>query len=134
MTSSRESLTESCKKRIDKIRIDENTKDSNQDEKNEPIQYEKIKEKYNEILGEQLGKCRDLTAQRKKHIKARITDDKKRINSEWWENYFNAVAQMDFLIGNSAPNPATGKPWKASFDWLINENNMVKILEGKYSC
>ena len=22
--------------------------------------------------------------------------------------------------------------WKADFDWLLNENNLVKVLEGKY--
>lgn len=133
MTASSNCLTESCKNRIDKIRIEENIKDCNQEEKKEQIHYEKIKDAYNEILGDKLGKCRDLTAQRKKHIKARINDDKKRLDPEWWSNYFKAVLQMDFLIGNSAPNPATGKVWLASLDWLINENNMVKVLEGKYA-
>lgn len=108
-----------------------NKNNSNQDQK---IPYSKIKDSFNEILGEALGKVRAVTDERKRHIKARINEDEeKRISVDWWAKYFNAVSKVDFLIGNGQINHNTGREWKASFDWLLNQNNMTKILEGKYS-
>ena len=39
---------------------------------------------------------------------------------------FTAVSKSDFLQGKNDKN------WKCSFDWIIDTNNMVKILEGNY--
>lgn len=96
------------------------------------IEYKKIIESYNAILGDDLRKVRDLTDQRKKHIRARIEDDPRRANPEWWARYFEFVSHSDFLMGNGPKNPATGKPWAADFDWLTNQTNMTKTLERKY--
>lgn len=98
----------------------------------EVIRYEKIMELFNRILGKHVSPIRSVTGQRKKHIRARVGEDKKRQSLDWWEHYFYAVEQMPFLIGQGAPNPATGRPWQCDFDWLINETNMCKVLEGKY--
>lgn len=111
----------------------QNKHHTNQEVDKDLIQYEKIKELYNRILGKDLGAVRSITGQRKKHIKARINEDQKRKSLDWWEHYFYAVQQMPFLIGRGPVRPDTGKPWIADFDWLINETNMVKVLEGKYA-
>jgi len=36
------------------------------------------------------------------------------------------VSKSDFLNGKSTLG------WKADFDWIINPNNFIKILEGQY--
>lgn len=41
---------------------------------------------------------------------------------------FEKVERSDFLKGKSSKNG-----WKASFDWIIEEDNFVKILEDAYS-
>ncbi|MGN1105667.1 MAG: hypothetical protein ACI4RH_03385 [Huintestinicola sp.] len=33
-----------------------------------------------------------------------------------------------FLCGEN------GRNWTANFDWLIEPGNMIKVLEGNYSC
>ena len=43
-----------------------------------------------------------------------------------FKKVFEKAEQSDFLKGNNNRN------WSASFDWLIKEDNMVKVLEGKY--
>lgn len=43
-----------------------------------------------------------------------------------WEAYFHGLYDSDFLLGLS------GGSWKASFEWAVNPNNIVKVLEGKY--
>ncbi len=41
------------------------------------------------------------------------------------ESLFKRVEVSDFLCGRSGG-------WKASFDWIIKQNNMIKIMEGNY--
>ena len=97
------------------------------------IEYEKIKGIFNETIGDNIAKIKDITPARKKAIKARIGEDpEKRINPEWWRKYFGYASECPHLIGMSPPKEPGGKPWRADFDWLINANNMVKVIEGKY--
>jgi hypothetical protein len=41
------------------------------------------------------------------------------------EEVFLLAERSDFLKG-------TNGKWNATFDWLMNENNFVKVLEGNY--
>ncbi len=65
---------------------------------------------------------RSLSESRKKAIKARLNtytlDDFKAV--------FEAAESSSFLKGVDGG-------WKASFDWLIKESNMLKVLEGNYA-
>ena len=45
---------------------------------------------------------------------------------DWWAAYFEKIEASDFLKGKN------DRKWKAKFDWLINEANMNKVLEGNY--
>lgn len=63
-----------------------------------------------------------LTDKRKKHITAQI---KKYPEMEYWESCFEKVKQSDFLTGKSTS-------WKCNFDWVVNENNRTKVMEGNY--
>lgn len=106
--------------------------DNKTDDIEDVIRFESIRDVFNKILGDKLGKIRSMTSQRKKHIRARIKEDAKRHSVDWWEHYFRAVELMGFLMGEG-PVRENGTPWKADIDWLINETNMVKVLEGKYA-
>ena len=63
-----------------------------------------------------------LSDSRKKAIKARLnvytTDDFKKM--------FQMAESSDFLKGKNDRN------WSATFDWLIKDSNMAKVLDGNY--
>lgn len=62
---------------------------------------------------------------RKKLLQARWREDEKRQSLEFWERFFQYVAQSDFLLGKSGQ-------WQADLEWLLNSSNFVKVIEGKY--
>ena len=55
-----------------------------------------------------------------------ISDSLKIYSLDDFKKVFEKAEQSDFLKGNNNRN------WSASFDWLIKEDNMAKVLEGKY--
>jgi uncharacterized protein YdaU (DUF1376 family) len=98
----------------------------------EKVTFSKIQKLWNEILGDKLQSIRSITDQRKKHITARVREDDKRRKITWWQNYFEFISESEFLMGGGPKDPKTGKAWQAEFEWVINQNNMIKIIEGKY--
>lgn len=89
-------------------------------EKKEPP-YEKIKELYNEIC-EDCRTVMKLSDKRKRHLKQRW---KEYPDLKWWEEYFKKIQKSDFLTGKKTD-------FVADFDWVINPNNLLKIIEGRY--
>lgn len=73
-----------------------------------------------------LAKPRALTVKRKAAIKKAQQVLKKQ--NLTFEELFKIVQQSDFLCGRIK----TGRNWKADFDFVLNENNIMKIIEGKY--
>lgn len=69
-----------------------------------------------------LPKVQKLTDGRKKLIRARLNQ----FSLAHIEEVFLLAEASDFLKG------VNGK-WNANFDWLMNENNFVKVLEGNYN-
>ena len=67
-------------------------------------------------------KIRSLSDARKKTIKARL----KSYSMDDFKTLFENAEASSFLKG-------TEGGWKASFDWLIKESNMLKVLEGNYT-
>ena len=67
-------------------------------------------------------RIRSLSDARKKAIKARL----KSYSLEDFKTLFENAEASSFLKG-------TEGGWKASFDWLIKEANMLKVLEGNYT-
>tara|TARA_R100000700_G_C3173949_1_gene148570 strand:+ start:2095 stop:2931 length:837 start_codon:yes stop_codon:yes gene_type:complete len=45
---------------------------------------------------------------------------------EEWEKFLVKIAKINFLWGDN------DRGWKADFNWVLNENNYIKIFEGKY--
>ena len=64
---------------------------------------------------------RSLSDARKKAIKARL----KTYTLDDFRQVFENAEASSFLKGEDGG-------WKASFDWLIKESNMLKVLEGNY--
>ena len=71
-----------------------------------------------------LSQCRKLTSKRKSHLIARIKENKKHQDPEFWSRYFEYINSNKFLSGEN------DRKWKPNFDWLINESNFTKIVEG----
>ncbi len=82
--------------------------------------YSKIKHLFNEIC-KSFPEVRKLTDARRQAIKTRL----KKYTVDDFRTVFEMAEASSFLKGLDGG-------WKASFDWLIKESNMVKVLEGNY--
>lgn len=70
-----------------------------------------------------LPQVRELSLSRRNKIKARLKD----APIETWREVFEKMNASKFCCGEN------DRKWTASFDWIIaNDNNYVKVLEGKY--
>ena len=103
----------------------ENEKDI-EEEKIEPVVKEKIDyaavvNMYNEIC-KAYPKVKSLSDSRKKAIKARLVKH----TMEEIKEVFEKAEASDFMRGCNSKN------WQASFDWMIMDRNMTKILDGNY--
>jgi hypothetical protein len=98
-----------------------NTKESNTKESITQDIYTPVVDMYHRICIS-LPSIRELTDKRKKAIKARL----KQYSMEQIEEVFILAESSDFLKGKKGD-------WKATFDWLMNANNFVKVLEGTYN-
>ncbi len=107
--------------------IGENAKDNNTSINNTSINniyipFQEIVDSYNSICTD-LPKVQKLTDKRKRTIKARWKDYD---NLDTYKQVFQKAEESDFLSGRN------GKWTSCNFDWLLNENNMIKVLEGNY--
>jgi hypothetical protein len=109
----------------DKPPVEEGRESS--DKKLKPIEEEKnssstnvaLVAAYNALGLKQMIK---LTPARKTHLNARI----KEWSYDQVMEVFTKTKRSSFLMGE---NP---RGWKADFDWLMNPNNFVKVIEGNY--
>ena len=90
-------------------------------EKDKRVDCQQIADLYHSIC-KSYPKIRSLSDARKKAIKARL----KTYSIEDFQTLFENAENSSFLKG-------TDGGWKASFDWLIKEANMLKVLEGNYA-
>lgn len=99
---------------IDKISIE--------DERGNKVDYQTVVDAYNDICIS-FPRLTKLSDKRKKAIRARIragytVDDFKQL--------FVLAEESSFLKGKN------GRDWSATFDWLIADGNMAKVLDGNY--
>lgn len=87
----------------------------------EDISYQQIADLYNSLCPS-YPSIRSLSEARKKAIRARLhtytVDD--------FRTLFEKAEASNFLRGGNARN------WSATFDWLIKDANMAKVLDGNY--
>lgn len=86
------------------------------------IDYMAIKEMYN-TLCPSFPSCISMSEARKKAIKARFTTG---YTMEDFKMLFTKAEDSSFLKGHNDRN------WIASFDWLIKDSSMAKVLSGNY--
>lgn len=89
----------------------------------DPVPYEAIKTCYHDHCPS-YPRIRKLSANRKKAIAARWKEYKS--NLATFIELFDMAEASPFLKGQNSRN------WSADFDWLMNSDNMAKVLEGKY--
>lgn len=106
--------TESCSK--------EDKGEFEGENKPEPIPYETIKNLYN-TLCPSFPRCTALSDARKKAIKARLASG---YTLEDFKTLFTKAEASGFLKGRNDRN------WSATFDWLLKDSNMAKVLDGNY--
>ena len=110
-------------KEKDKDKEIENIYDSDESESPPPVKidYQQIVDLYHSIC-KSLPTVRSLSDARKKAIRSRL----RQYTIDDFKAVFEKAEASSFLTG------ADGG-WKASFDWLIKEANMLKVLEGNYA-
>jgi len=74
------------------------------------------------LLCPSFPKVRKLTDKRKKQVRALL----KTFTLEEIKEGFRKAEESPFLKGDN------DRKWKADFDFLTNQNNLTKVLEGKY--
>lgn len=90
-------------------------------EKNKRIDYQLIADMYNDTCVSFL-RLQTLSDARKKAIKERLNT----YSVDDFKILFEKAEASDFLKG------ANNRNWQATFDWMIKDSNMAKVLEGKY--
>ena len=99
----------------------DNDNDNDNDNDIYNIDYKSIVDLYNRLCPS-LSKVKSLSNARKKAIKARLNS----YNIDDFEELFKKAEKSDFLKGKNDRN------WTATFDWLIKDSNMAKVLDGNY--
>lgn len=90
-------------------------------EKRENIDYQQIADMYNATCVS-FPRLTKLSEKRKKAIKARLNT----YTVEDFKRLFKMAESSSFLKGQNNRN------WSATFDWLIADGNMAKVLDGNY--
>ncbi len=91
-------------------------------DKDKRVDCQQIADLYNSICTS-FPKLRSLSDSRRKAIKARLNT----YSLEDFRTVFENAEASSFLKGSNDRN------WTATFDWLIKDANMVKVLEGNYA-
>ena len=104
-----------------------------------PCPYDRIVTLYHEILPE-LPRVATLTSKRRSWITARwrsvCTTEKVASQADGldlFRGYFSLVRKSPFLMGLKQPGKGHSRTFKADLEWLMNESNFTKVVEGKYA-
>jgi predicted phage replisome organizer len=96
--------------------------DKELDNKKESISCQQIVDLYHSIC-KSFPSVRSLSDSRRKAIKARLNT----YSLEDFRTVFENAESSSFLKGSNDRN------WTATFDWLIKDSNIAKVLEGNYA-
>jgi hypothetical protein len=90
--------------------------------KNIPTEIMEVMNAFHEIC-KSFPRVRKITPDRQKMVKERLSV----YTLEEIKTVFQNAERSDFLKGRN------DRKWKADFDWLLGEKNIVKVLEDKYT-
>lgn len=90
-------------------------------DKKESINYQQIADMYNDTCAS-FPRLTSISDSRKKAIRARL----KTYSVGDFSTLFQKAEDSDFLKGKN------NRDWSATFDWLIKDSNMAKVLDGNY--
>ena len=136
VTQSSESVTQNAKSVSVDVDVDEDEDvdvDVNDDEdvneiptgserdKRESADYKAVVAMYNDTCVS-FPRIKSLSEARKKAIKARL----KTHSMADIQQVFTNAEESEFLKGSNSRN------WSATFDWMMNDRNFTKILDGNY--
>lgn len=100
--------------------VNENVNEN--DNENEVIRYQQIADMYNDTCVS-FPRLTRLSERRRKAIRARL---KAGYTLDDFQRLFELAESSEFLKGGN------GRNWYATFDWLIQDGNMAKVLDGNY--
>lgn len=103
------------------VNDNENVNGNDNENENEKHNYQLIADMYNATCVT-LPKCTVLSDSRKKALRARLNH----YGIDDFRQLFEKAQASSFLTG------ANNNNWTASFDWLIKDANMAKVLDGNY--
>lgn len=96
------------------------------------VPFGKIVDLYHQALPV-LPRVADLSAKRKALVRARwqgIKPESVDDGLNEFKCFFDIVSKSKFLTGQSTNGG--GRPFRANFEWLMNESNYLKVIEGNY--
>lgn len=111
----------STQDRLGKDRIGQDRLGEVREGKDKVVDYQLIADMYNETCVS-FPRLTTLSDARKKAIKARMNT----YSIGDFQRLFEKAEQSNFLKG------ANDRNWSATFDWLIKDTNMAKVLDGNY--
>lgn len=85
------------------------------------ISYQLIVDSYNDTCVS-LPRLQNISDRRKQAIRRRLN----KYSVEQVQEAFRKAEASDFLKGDN------NRDWRADFDWIMNDTNIAKILDGKY--
>lgn len=89
------------------------------------VPYSRVVELYNNVCPAQgLPRAVGMSEARKKAIRARFNSGYRLAD---FADLFRIASESSFLRGRN------DRDWMASFDWLIKDSNMAKVLSGNYT-
>ena len=114
--------------RVDQSRVDKTIPDKSRDiepkgSPAEAVPYQQIVDMYHDYCPS-YPTLRNISSKRKQAMAARWKEYKK--DAEIFRELFQRAESSSFLKGKNQRN------WTADFNWLMNSENMAKVLEGKY--
>lgn len=95
--------------------------DKERDIRGNRVDYQQIADMYNATCVS-FPRLTRLSEKRKRAIKARL----RKYSIDDIQKVFELAEESDFLKGENNRN------WSATFDWMMNDANMAKILDGNY--
>lgn len=83
---------------------------------------------WNETAPTGLPRVASLSPIRKAHATARLREHPE---LDYWKRIMDRIKNSKLLLGE-VDNRNGHRPWRATFDWILNANNLAKVEDGNY--